>query len=194
MDIELKKKIEVLLFVHDHPLTLADFQRILGSGHDPQKIEEHLRMISRELALADKPYALEPLAGGWQFLTRPEYNDLIRKLVEIKRQESLTRAQLETLAVVAYSQPITKGDVESIRGVGCAPVLKTLMERGLIHCVGRAKRLGAPPLYATTKRFLEIFGLAEIQEMPERDDILRTFRERLKGSTALQDPADAEAN
>ena len=194
---ELRKRIEILLFVHDSPLTTRDFGRIIGEHVDKSQIEMALQALQREIALADKPYGLECVAGGWQFLTRPEYAEMLKKLVEIHRRETLSKAQLETLAVIAYNQPITRFDIESIRGVGCSPVLKTLQERDYIRVTGRADKLGAPVLYGTTKQFLDAFGLGELQELPEREDIIHTFREKLNRSSQTQNTEaqnDAEEN
>ena len=176
---ELKKKVEVLLFVHNRPISSKELVSILGDSTNKEEVELCLKQIARELDLADKPYALESLAGGWQFLTRSEFAPLLKKLNEVQKNETLTKAQLETLAVVAYSQPITKFDIESIRGVGCGPVLKILQERDYIRVVGRADKLGAPVLYGTTKHFLNVFGLNDPQELPERDDIINTFKDKL---------------
>ena len=194
---EIRKKIEILLFVHDSPLTTRDIGRIIGEQVDKAQIDMALQALQREISLADKPYSLELVAGGWQFLTRPEYAEMLKQLVEIHRRETLSKAQLETLAVIAYNQPITRFDVESIRGVGCTPVLKTLQERDYIRVVGKADKLGAPVLYGTTKQFLDAFGLGDIQELPEREDIIHTFKDKLNRSSQTQNTEaqnDAEEN
>jgi segregation and condensation protein B len=185
---EVKKKVEVLLFVHDHPLSIRDFCHIIGEDTDKAQVELAIEALGRELNLADKPYGLEPVAGGWQLLTRTEYAPMLKKLVEIHKKETLSKAQLETLAVIAYNQPVTRFDIESIRGVGCSPVLKTLQERDYVRITGRADKLGAPVLYGTTKQFLDTFGLGDIQELPERDDIISTFKEKL--NRAEPQPSD----
>lgn len=185
---ELKKKVEVLLFVHNRPISTKELISIIGDSADKAGIEICLKQIARELDLADKPYALESLAGGWQFLTRSEFAPLLKQLNEVQKNETLTKAQLETLAVVAYSQPITKFDIESIRGVGCGPVLKILQERDYIRVVGRADKLGAPVLYGSTKHFLNVFGLNDPQELPERDDIIDTFKDKLHSHSQKKEP------
>lgn len=151
-----------------------------------------LQALQREFVLADKPFELNAVAGGWQLLTRPEYSPMIKKLVEVHRRETLSKAQLETLAVVAYNQPITRFDIESIRGVGCSPVLKVLQERDYIRVTGRADRLGAPVLYGTTKQFLDTFGMKEIQELPERDDIIKTFKDKLQSPSDKKDSESSD--
>jgi segregation and condensation protein B len=152
---------------------------MVGGEVDKAEVEKCLFSLARELVLADKPYSLEHVGGGWQFLTRPEYAKMLKKLVEVHRKENLTKAQLETLSVIAYSQPITRFDIESIRGVGCTPVLKVLQERNYVRVVGRADKLGAPVLYGTTRHFLEVFGMGDIDELPERDEIMTMFKEKL---------------
>ncbi len=191
--IELKKKVEVLLFVHDKPLNAKQIISLIGEKIEKVEIEKCLEIIARELNNTDKPYSLEQLAGGWQLLTRPEYDKLINKLIEVKKHESLTKAQLETLAVVAYSQPITKHEIESIRGVGCGPVLKILQERDMIRITGRAEKLGAPVLYGTTSRFMELFGLNEIVELPERDEIVKTFKTKLNHTSQSENKEEENA-
>lgn len=189
---ELKKKVEVLLFVHNRPISTKELISIIGDSADKTGVEVCLKQIARELDLADKPYSLESLAGGWQFLTRSEFAPLLKQLNEVQKNETLTKAQLETLAVVAYSQPITKFDIESIRGVGCGPVLKVLQERDYIRVVGRADKLGAPVLYGSTKHFLNVFGLNDPQELPERDDIIDTFKDKLHSHSQKKEPETKE--
>jgi segregation and condensation protein B len=191
--IELKKKVEVLLFVHDKPLNSKQIISLIGEKIEKTEVEKSLEIIARELNNTDKPYSLEQLAGGWQLLSRPEYDKLINKLIEVKKQESLTKSQLETLAVVAYSQPITKYEIESIRGVGCGPVLKILQERDMIRITGRAEKLGAPVLYGTTSRFMELFGLNEISELPEREEIVKTFRTKLNHTSQSENKEEENA-
>jgi segregation and condensation protein B len=176
---ELRKKVEILLFVHDQPLAIREIISMVGGEVKKAEVEQCLSSLARELVLADKPYSLENVGGGWQFLTRPEYAKMLKKLVEVHRKENLTKAQLETLSVIAYSQPITRFDIESIRGVGCSPVLKVLQERNFARVVGRADKLGAPVLYGTTRHFLEVFGMGDIAELPERDEIMTMFKEKL---------------
>jgi segregation and condensation protein B len=192
VSVEVKKKVEVLLFVHDHPISTRDFCQIIGGDVDKAQVELALQSLQRELILADKPFELTAVAGGWQLLTRPEYSNMIKKLVEIHRRETLSKAQLETLAVVAYNQPITRYDIESIRGVGCSPVLKVLQERDYIRVTGRADRLGAPVLYGTTKQFLDTFGMKDIQELPERDDIIKTFKDKLQKPSNKKESENSE--
>lgn len=192
VSVEVKKKVEALLFVHDRPISSRDICNIIGENTDRTQVDMALQALQREFVLADKPFELNAVAGGWQLLTRPEYSPMIKKLVEVHRRETLSKAQLETLAVVAYNQPITRFDIESIRGVGCSPVLKVLQERDYIRVTGRADRLGAPVLYGTTKQFLDTFGMKEIQELPERDDIIKTFKDKLQSPSDKKDSESSD--
>ncbi len=192
VSVEVKKKVEALLFVHDRPISSRDICHIIGEDTDRTQVDMALQALQREFVLADKPFELNAVAGGWQLLTRPEYSPMIKKLVEVHRRETLSKAQLETLAVVAYNQPITRFDIESIRGVGCSPVLKVLQERDYIRVTGRADRLGAPVLYGTTKQFLDTFGMKEIQELPERDDIIKTFKDKLQSPSDKKDSESSD--
>lgn len=103
-------------------------------------------------------------------MARPEFGGVLASLHGMKEQQSLSRAALETLAIIAYRQPITRADLEAIRGVACGEVLRSILEKRLIDIVGRAEELGRPMLYGTTKRFLESFGLASIKDLPNHQD------------------------
>jgi segregation and condensation protein B len=122
----------------------------------------------RELYDADATaFQVEEIAGGYQLLTRPAYRPWLQRLLRTGRDVRLTPAALETLAIVAYRQPIPRADVEAIRGVACAELLTHLMEKGFIKVVGRQESLGRPVLYGTTKKFLQAFGLGSLRDLPE---------------------------
>ncbi len=193
MSLQVKKSIEALLFVHDHPITVGNLQAVLGKDVERQIIEQHLEELAREYNLADKPYTLKKIAGGWQFLTRQEYEPLLKKLLEVKKRETLSRAQLETLAVIAYSQPITKSEVDGIRGVNCSPTIKVLQDRDLIRVTGRAHRIGSPILYGTSTKFLETFGMNDLGQLPDRDEIVQTLKQRMT-STQSNSPEPEHAS
>jgi segregation and condensation protein B len=137
-----------------------------ASLHDVRAAIEELRL---EYVDTGRAFRLEDIAGGVQILTLRAYDPWIRKLRKKQRESRLSPAALEALAVIAYTQPIGKADLDAIRGVNCAPTLKTLLERGLVQVVGRAEGLGRPLLYGTTKRFLESFGISSVRELPQPD-------------------------
>src|SRR5690242_13405402 len=119
---------------------------------------------------------LVEVAGGWQILTRPEYTEAIERASLAARPQRLSAAALETLAIIAYRQPIGRADIEEIRGVSAGGMLKTLLERGLIDVVGRAEALGRPLLYGTTAAFLEHFALRHLNELPRADELAIALR------------------
>lgn len=119
-----------------------------------------------------RSFRIEQVAGGFQVLTKPDYGEVVAAVQRKAAQGKLSPSALETLAIVAYKQPVLRADVEAIRGVACGEVLKSLMERKLVQIVGRAEELGRPMLYGTTKRFLEVFGLASLKDLPAADGVV----------------------
>jgi len=162
---ELRGAIEAVLFSVSEPIAIRALADVVGAGvHDVRAAVEELRL---EYIDAQRAFRIEDIAGGVQLLTLSKYDPWIRRLRQREKESRLTPAALESLAVIAYKQPISKADLEGIRGVGCGPTLKTLLERGLIQIVGRSEALGRPLLYGTTKRFLESFGISTVRELPQ---------------------------
>jgi segregation and condensation protein B len=134
------------------------------------------------------------VAGGWQILTRPEYTEAIERAQLAARPQRLSAAALETLAIIAYRQPIGRAEIEEIRGVGAGAILKSLHERGLIDIVGRGEGLGRPLLYGTTPAFLEQFALRHLEELPRADELaiaLRAPRQTPTSVAAIKDNGEA---
>jgi segregation and condensation protein B len=129
--------------------------------------------INTDLLITNRPFQIVQFAGGWQFATRAEYGELVHRLIKSKSNRRLTQASLEVLAIVAYKQPVTKPEIDQIRGVNSGDVINSLIEKNLLEIVGRRKTLGKPLLYGTTINFLKTFGLNSIDELPE----LRQFDE-----------------
>ena len=155
--------LEALLFVAGEPVPLADLARALGQ--DEIATEGGLRSLQVTLTERGSGLQLLRIAGGWQLATRPEYAETIGRLLA-RGSSKLSRAALETLAIIAYRQPITAPEIEAVRGVSVGGVLKTLLERRLIAEVGRKATLGRPLLYATTPDFLHYFGIADLTQLP----------------------------
>jgi segregation and condensation protein B len=186
---QLRSAIEAVLFSVAEPVTIRALADLFGAPiHDVREAVEELRLVYIETGRA---FRLEDIAGGIQVLTLGEYDPWVRRLREKARAGRLSAAALETLAVIAYKQPINKADLESVRGVNCGPTLKTLLDRGLIQVVGRGDALGRPLLYGTTKRFLESFGLASIRELPQ-PEVEQRIEERLQAERAGAAPAGSE--
>ena len=166
---DIKNIIESLLFVAEEPLTLDRFKQILTQAETKQ-IRNALEQISTEYEARKGGFYLHEVAGGYQVRTRPEYTPWIKRLIQ-PRPFRLSKAALETLAIVAYKQPIIRSDVEQVRGVDCGGVLKVLLERGLIRVLGRKEIPGRPLIYGTTKRFLEVFDLKTLKDLPTPKEI-----------------------
>lgn len=162
--------VEAMLFASDSPLTAAKIAQVadLGTKRAIKKAIEELNSRYEKMGCA---FCVEEIAGGYQMMTRTEYNDVLSRLLRVRRDTRLTKAAMETLAVVAYRQPVMRADIEAIRGVACADVLRGLMDKQLVKIVGRAAVLGRPILYGTTKRFLETFGLAELEDLPNVEEL-----------------------
>ncbi|MBU3678275.1 MAG: SMC-Scp complex subunit ScpB [Candidatus Kapabacteria bacterium] len=139
--------------------------------------DELVDEINTNLENAARPYRIVKIAGGFQFATTPQHGMLVQRLLKAKNRRRLTQAALETVAIIAYRQPITKGEVDAIRGVNSSEVVNSLVEKGLVCMVGRSETPGKPLLYGTTEEFLRVFGLNSLSDLPklrEIDDLLKT--------------------
>ena len=162
---ELRGALEAVLFSVAQPMTIRTLSEVFGvTVHEVREAVEELRL---EYIDTNRSFRIEDIAGGVQLLTLSRYDPWVRRMRRKEREGKLSAPALETLAVIAYKQPINKADLESIRGVNCAPTLKTLLDRGLIQVAGREEGLGKPLLYGTTRRFLESFGISSIRELPQ---------------------------
>lgn len=166
---------EAALFAASRPLTLDDFTA-LEPGATREGILQTLDELRRQYRDGERGVELVELAGGYQLLTRPEFAEVIADAQIVTRPRRLSPAALETLAVIAYRQPVARGEIEEIRGVSVEGVLKSLQDRGLIDVVGRAEGIGRPLLYGTTTAFLELLGLRSIEELPRLDELTVALR------------------
>jgi segregation and condensation protein B len=184
---ELRAILEALIFASPDPLTPKAMYRLLDS--EPK---EDVDAALEELKQAyDRPGGLQlvEVAGGWQIVTRPDLSEWVRRLFQDRSSQKLTVQALETLAVIAYKQPITALEVSDIRGVNTSAVLNTLLERHLIKIVGRKQVVGRPFMYATTKEFLIRFGLKDLRDLPKVDDMAEVLG---LDSTLLSEKQPAE--
>lgn len=166
---ELKNIIESLLFVSEEPLSVEKIKVIIESA-DNKEIRSALRELSDDYLSRAGGFYLCEVAGGYQLRSQPAYHEYIKRLLQPSPQR-LSRAALETLAVVAYRQPVIRSDIEHIRGVDCGSMLRQLMERKLLRVLGRKEIPGRPLIYATTKTFLELFELKDLSELPTPAEI-----------------------
>lgn len=161
-----KRIIENLLFITDRPLTLAKLSQ-LAQVNDIALTGELVRMLQQEFAQTNRAIAIVEIGGGFQMSTKPEYGRWVRQLFNEKSSIKLSNAALETLAIIAYKQPITRAEIESIRGVDIVGPLEKIMERGLVKIVGKKDVPGKPLVYGTTEEFLRLFGLNSLSQLPE---------------------------
>ncbi len=166
MDQDLKYIIEAVLFASDRPLTAKDLKDAFEDGTTPAGIEAALEELSADYEAQGRGFALREIAGGWQILTHERFSDHLKRFYQSREKRKLSPASLETLSVVAYKQPVTKADIEFIRGVNVDGPLKTLIEKNLIKIAGRKDVPGRPILYGTTNEFLSHFGLKSTKELP----------------------------
>lgn len=169
---ELKAILESLLFVSPEPLSTSRLLAVLGDVPRGE-IERVLRSLGQELEQEGRGVRLAQIAGGYRLVTKLEYAPWVKRLDKEKSTAKLSRSALETLAIIAYKQPLVRSEIEDIRGVETSGVLRTLLERKLVRIVGRKEVPGRPIMYGTTKFFLEHFGLNELSQLPP----LREFRE-----------------
>jgi segregation and condensation protein B len=191
---ELKFILESLLFAAQKPLSVKEIRDVLANAAEQEDTDATVKSVAKtkeseltatleNLALehetALRSYRLVCVAGAWQFVTQPEFAPWLKALVGIRvRPPRLSQPALETLAIIAYRQPVTRAEVEQIRGVSVDGVMQTIMERGLVEVVGRADVVGRPPTYGTTALFLEYFGLAGLGDLPAADELRRIAIEK----------------
>jgi segregation and condensation protein B len=165
---ELRAALEAILFVSNEPVTLDALADALGEkGEDVMK---ELEEIKNALDANVGGFTLEQTGGGWRFATRPEHEAVLKKYFARKGESRLSIAALETLAIVAYRQPVTAPEISDIRGVNSTAVLRTLLERHLVRVAGRKEVVGSPFLYRTTREFLIHFGLNDIRDLPRLEE------------------------
>ncbi|HXY53464.1 MAG TPA: SMC-Scp complex subunit ScpB [Nitrospirota bacterium] len=181
-DQQLKSAIEALLFISSNPLSL-DRLKDLFEEAAPEQIEAQIQALRQEYDNRGAGVMLAEVAGGYQLATRPDYVSWIRKFRSVKVSTKLSKAALETLAIVAYKQPITRTEVEAIRGVNVGGILRNLMERRLIKIVGKKDVPGRPMMYGSTPEFLQYFGLKDLSALPT----LKEFRELDAGEEVMEE-------
>jgi len=193
---DLKSVIEALLFSAQKPIGAVELRDVLKKTAAEaeeaeakqwrkvklEDVQRALELLSVEVEELQRTYRLVCVADAWQFVTRPEYGPWLRVLLGIKaRPPRLSQPALETLSIIAYRQPVTRAEVEQIRGVSVDGVMQTLAERGLVEVAGKADAPGRPPVYGTTSEFLEYFGLRRLEDLPAADELRRLPVEKPEG-------------
>jgi segregation and condensation protein B len=166
---EIKTLVEALLFATDQPLPVKKLVELLGT--EKECVSEAIELLRQEYESTHRAFQVEEIAGGYQLLSRPEYHQWICLLEKKNIESKLSPAAMETLAIIAYKQPILRATIEAIRGVESSQILRSLIEKGLVKIVGKDESLGRPLLYGTTRRFLEYFGLNSLSDLPRTQEL-----------------------
>jgi segregation and condensation protein B len=191
---DLKFILESILFSAQKPLSVKEIRDVLSDAAEQDDVDSTVKalkktkeadvtaalgQLAKEHEEAKRSYRLACVAGSWQFVTLPDYSPWLRALVGVKaRPARLSQPALETLAIIAYRQPVTRAEVEQIRGVNVDGTMQTLTERGLVEAVGRAEVVGRPTTYGTTAMFLEYFGLRALEDLPAADELRKIVVEK----------------
>ena len=160
--------VEAVLFASDEPLSANRLANIVGTG--AKQIRDHIKNLNGKYEQDNHAFRIEQIAGGFQMLTLSPYNHWLKKLLRVRSDGKLSPAAIETLAIIAYRQPVIRADIEVIRGVAAGEMVRSLMYKGMVKIVGRAEVLGRPMLYGTTKKFLEVFGLNTLKDLPKIEE------------------------
>jgi segregation and condensation protein B len=191
--VNVQQIVEAVLFASDAPLTAGEIARA-DESLDEDQVEAALGLLKAEYDDTNRSFQIVELAEGHQILTRAEFAPYLERFDNVPRPSRLSGPSLETLAIIAYRQPIGRLEIEYIRGVGASGVIRTLQERNLIDVVGRSEGIGRPLLYGTTRHFLEHFGFRSLEELPRPEELPIVLRERIPlgvegDEDALIDPA-----
>ncbi|MFN3939385.1 MAG: SMC-Scp complex subunit ScpB, partial [Chitinophagales bacterium] len=188
---DLSRLIEALIFSSEVPISPAELQTVLftysGEEISINAIQEHIDALQLKYDTDDFIFEIVKTGGGYQFLSKPAFHKPISALLQQRAKRKLSTAALECLSIVAYAQPVTKTDIEQIRGVNCDYTIQKLMERDLIKIVGRADQPGKPLQYGTTQYFMDYFGINNIEELPK----LKEFEQK---DISIGDPGDIMVN
>ncbi len=161
--------IEAILFASEEPLSDSRLAGIVETT--TKQVRDCIESLNDKYAKNHNAFRIEQIAGGHQMLTLPAYNTWLKKMLKVRSDNKLSPAAMETLAIIAYKQPVIRVDIEAIRGVAVGEVIRSLMYKGLVKIVGRAEILGRPMLYGTTRKFLEVFGLNSLKDLPKAEEL-----------------------
>lgn len=177
---ELKAIVENILLASDQPVTPDDLQSTLMNGVEKADLRSLLQELQEEYQ--SRNLRIDEVAGGYQLCTRMEYSDWVRKFLKLDKTTKLSQPSLDTLSIIAYKQPLTKQEVEEIRGVDCGGVIRTLLDKKIVGPAGRKKVPGRPIMYRTTRKFLEYFGLKDLADLPTLEDLQEELQGELENN------------
>lgn len=183
---KLKAIVENILLASDQPVTADDLQKTIMNGTERATLQSILEELQE--AYQSRSLQIEVVAEGYQLSTRHEYSDWVRKFLKLDKTTKLSQPSLDTLSIIAYKQPLTKQEVEEVRGVDCGGVIKTLLDKKIIGPAGRKKVPGRPIMYRTTRKFLEYFGLKDLSDLPTLEDL----QEELGGDSDVSTQAEMD--
>ena len=175
-EVAIKPKVEALLFATDRPVAANKLAQIIGDT-DARVVKKAIELLRKEYDEQGRAFQIEEIAEGYQMLTRPEFRECVTKLRRSAVESRLSQAALETLAIIAYRQPVLRAHIEGIRGVQAGELMRGLMEKNLVKIIGRENVVGRPILYGTTRRFLEHFGLKSLKDLPKMEEVLPAPRQ-----------------
>ena len=188
---KIRPALEALLFSSSRPVKLVELAEVLEAT--PEAVAAALASLAEEAEVPSRGIRLESVAGGWRYVTRPEFDSLLRKFHEVTERSRLSLAALETLAIIAYRQPITMPEIQEMRGVNSSSVLTTLLEKKLVTTSGRKPVVGTPFLYRTTREFLVRFGLNELDDLPKPEELDEDLAATVPSDeAAVKEPASPE--
>lgn len=169
VEVTVESVVEAVLFASDESLSAQRLANIVETG--AKQIRQHVEALNGKYRANNSAFRVAKIAGGFQMLTLSPFNEWLRKLLRVRSDNKLSPAALETLAIIAYKQPVIRADIEAIRGVAAGEMIRSLMYKGMVKIVGRAEIIGRPMLYGTTKKFLEVFGLNKLKDLPKIEEL-----------------------
>ena len=180
--------VEALIFCAQEPISPDEIGRALAEAYEYQlgsdEVNNVVAQLQQKYSSGDFAIQIQAHAGGYQFLTKPEHQSVVGILLKQRAKKRLSAAALETLAIIAYKQPITKGQIEQIRGVSCDYAVQKLLEKELITIKGKAEAIGRPILYGTTQKFMDYFGISSLRDLPQLKDVVAETEENHIGQPA----------
>ncbi|MDP7030191.1 MAG: SMC-Scp complex subunit ScpB [Phycisphaerales bacterium] len=179
-------RVEAVLVTSDRPVRTARLTEV--TGLTAADVKSAVEQLNESYDREGRVFRIVSLADGWQMMTQSDVAPVLTRLLAAKQQSRLTQAAMETLAIIAYRQPVLRAEIEAIRGVACGEVLRGLLERRLVRIAGRAEELGRPMLYGTSREFLRIFGLSGIDDLPEVEGLARTPSWKPQAAASTPEP------
>jgi len=191
-DLQLQQYIEAVIFASEEAVTLQTIRQVTGKDLDSSEFQSIVDQLNAEYAETGRTFHIHRIAGGYRFLSRPEFGDILKKLLAPDIRRRLSHSLLEVLAVIAYNQPVTRGEIQQIRGVSPDYALDRLLLRGFIEVRGRADSPGKPLQYGTTKEFLDLFHLSSLKDLPKLREIKEILQEHEEQESLTLQEGNAE--